>query len=149
MSANRYATLCLALTLFFCTACGSTRNNRFGNQVNKTGKKARVQSHTKSKHLNAKKRADLHTLDFLGGESSMDKKERRKKAKSADKAEKQKEQDTELTTKKTLTKAQKKALEKKKKEAKKRHMDIQDKATQKRMKKNKRKAKKFMKKAGA
>ena len=37
--------------------------------VNKTGKKARVQSHTKSKHLNAKKRADLHTLDFFGGES--------------------------------------------------------------------------------
>jgi len=130
------------LALLFFAACGSTKNNRFGNQVQKTGKQAQVQKKSKAKANSAKRRAELQGLDFLGGESSMDRRERRQKARSVDKAEKQKEKEKEagLTEKKALSKKQKKALAEKRKEAMKRHMDIQDKATQKRMKKNLRRA---------
>ncbi len=31
------------LALLFLASCGSTKNNRFGNRVQKTGKQARVQ----------------------------------------------------------------------------------------------------------
>lgn len=136
-----YAKWCMVgglLCLLCLASCSSTKNNRFGNQVQKTGKQAQVQKKSKPQVTNAKRRAELQSLDFLGGESSMDRRERRQKARSVDKAEKQKEKEKEagLTEKKALSKKQKKALAKKRKEAMKRHMEIQDKATQKRMKKN-------------
>jgi hypothetical protein len=132
------------LYLMLFASCSSTKNNRFGNQVQKTGKQAQVQKKSKPKINTTKRRSELQSLDFLGGESSMDRRERRQKARSVDKAEKQKEKEKEagLADKKTLTKKQKKALADKKKAAMKRHMDIQDKATQKRMKKNLKRARK-------
>jgi hypothetical protein len=130
------------LALLFLASCGSTKNNRFGNRVQKTRKQARVQKKSKPQVSSAKKRTELQGLDFLGGESNMDQRQRKQKARTTDKAEKQKQKEKEagLTEKKTLTHKQKKALAKKKKEALKRHMDMQDKGTQKRMKRNLRRA---------
>ena len=128
------------LAFLLLAACGSTKNNRFGNRVQKTGKQAKVKSSSKPQVSSAKRRAELQGLDFLGGESTMDKQERRQKARMVEKADKQKQKEAGLTEKKPLSKKQKKAMAKKRKEAIKRHMDMQDKATQKRMKRNLRKA---------
>ena len=117
MFANRLITWAL-ICLLPLASCASTNNNRFGNQVKKTGKKARVQRKSKPKAINARQRAELHSLDFLGGESSLDRRERRQKARRVEKAEKQKEIEKAagLTEKKALTNKQKKNLEKKRKE---------------------------------